>query len=75
MLWILHGFGMFWEIETIGYTGDEVKLAQHLNWTAVENSLPEGVCHLKLTDFCTLGTRGYVERFEDFLFRTKCAKD
>lgn len=60
-------FERFWEIKTIGYTGDEVKLAQHLNWTAVENSLPEGVGHLKLTDFCTLGTRGYVERFEDFL--------
>ena len=61
------GFEKLFQTKTIDYSGDEVRTAQYLNWKAVENSLPEGVGNLKLTDFCTLGTKGYIERFEDYL--------
>ena len=60
-------FKRFFDTKTIDYSGDEVRMAQYLNWTAVSNSLPVGVGNLKLEEFCTLGTRGYVERFEDYL--------
>ena len=61
------GIEKFFETKTIDYSGEEVRAAKQLNWKAVENSLPEGVGKLKLEEFCTLGTRGYVERFEDYL--------
>ena len=61
------GFEKFFETKSIDYSGEEVRTAQQLNWTAVSNSLPEGVGQLKLQEFCTLGTRAYVENFEDFL--------
>ena len=60
-------FKRYFETKTIDYSGDEVRTAQKLNWKAVSNSLPEGVGHLELKHFCTLGTRAYVENFEDFL--------
>ena len=64
---VVVGFERFFETKSIDYSGDEVRTVQSLNWTAVKNSLPEGVGNLKLEEFCTLGTRGYVERFEDYL--------
>eukprot|EP00438_Fugacium_kawagutii_P000699 Skav220040 [mRNA] locus=scaffold2981:259455:271618:+ [translate_table: standard] len=51
----------------VDYSGEEVKLAQDLCWEAVLNSLPLGVGQLKLEDFCTLGTKHFVENFEEYL--------
>lgn len=49
------------------YTGEEVKVAQRLSWSAVSPSLPEGVGCLPLEDFCRLGTLHYVQHFTDYL--------
>ena len=51
----------------VDYCGEEVKLAQSVTWAAVSESLPEGVGSLPLTDFCTLGTKRYVDEFEKYL--------
>eukprot|EP00438_Fugacium_kawagutii_P024289 Skav230446 [mRNA] locus=scaffold3496:112156:119103:- [translate_table: standard] len=51
----------------VDYSGEMVRLAQPLNWTAVANSLPEGVGKLKLEEFCVSGTKHYVENFEEYL--------
>ena len=51
----------------VDYCGEEVKVAQSVTWAAVSESLPEGVGSLPLTEFCTLGTKGYVDDFEKYL--------
>ena len=63
----LLGFKKFFSTKSIDYSGEEVRMAKQLNWTAVANSLPMGVGKLKLEQFCTLGTKGYVENFEQYL--------
>ena len=40
--------------KTVDYCGEEVKVAQHLEWSRVAESLPEGVGLLPLEDFCRL---------------------
>ena len=60
-------FQDFFTHRNVDYSGDEIKLALDLSWNAVEKSLPKGVGQLDLLDFCSLGTRAYVQNFEDFL--------
>lgn len=60
-------FKQFMSSRNVDYQGEEVKVAQQIVWDAVSNSLPEGVGSLPLQQFCTLGTRHYVENFEDYL--------
>ena len=60
-------FSEFFMRRKVDYCGEEVKVAQSVTWAAVSESLPEGVGSLPLTDFCTLGTKGYVEEFERYL--------
>lgn len=60
-------FGSFFRAKGVDYSGEEVKLAMPLNWEAVKSSLPERVGMLELSKFCSLGTRWYVDHFEDFL--------
>ena len=60
-------FSEFFSRRKVDYCGEEVKLAQSVSWAAVNESLPEGVGSLPLTDFCTLGTKGYVDDFERYL--------
>ena len=60
-------FEKFFTAKSLDYCGEEIKLAQELNWRAVANSLPDGVGQLDLLEFCTLGTKAYVECFESFL--------
>ena len=63
-------FEEFFMTKTIDYRGEQVKLGQALSWEAVKNSLPESVGCLKLSDFCTLGTKHYIENFEAYLMDT-----
>ena len=63
-------FDDFFLTKTIDYRGEQVKLGQSLCWEAVRNSLPDGVGCLKLADFCRLGTRHYIDHFEDYLMDT-----
>ena len=67
-------FEEFFMTKTIDYRGEQVKLGQALNWVAVESSLPDGVGCLKLEDFCTLGTKHYVQNFEAYLMDTSDMK-
>ena len=60
-------FEKFFLAKGISYTGDEIKLAQKLNWEAVCGSFPGEVGHLELSQFCTLGTRDFVLNFENYL--------
>ena len=60
-------FSDFFSRRKVDYCGEEVKLAQSVTWAAVSESLPEGVGSLPLSDFCTLGTKGYVDDFERYL--------
>ena len=60
-------FSDFFSRRKVDYCGEEVKLAQSVSWAAVSESLPEGVGSLPLSDFCTLGTKGYVDDFERYL--------
>ena len=59
-------FSDFLRIKGIDYKGDEVKLAVNLSWECLAPALPD-VGKLKLAELCTLGTRFYVDHFEDFL--------
>ena len=63
----VEGFEKFFETKNIDYSGEEVRTAQKLNWTAVSNSLPDGVGGLKIEDFCTHGTKAYVMNFEEYM--------
>lgn len=60
-------FSDFFARKNVDYTGDEVKLAQRVFWPAVCESFPEGVASLDLARFCKLGTKAYVESFEQYL--------
>ena len=60
-------FEKYFTSKSIDYAGEEVKVSLKLDWRAVSRSLPEGVGRLNLADFCTLGTKAYIENFEEFL--------
>ena len=60
-------FEKLFTTKDLDYSGEEVKLAQQLNWKAVEKSLPDGVGCLPLQEFCTMGTLEYVLNFEKHL--------
>ena len=60
-------FAKLFTTKDLDYTGEEIKLAQKLNWVAVERSLPDGVGQLPLQEFCTMGTLEYVLNFEKYL--------
>ena len=60
-------FKQLFSSKTIDYSGEEVKVAQRLNWTRVSSSLPEGVGQLPLEDFCRAGTLHYVQNFTEHL--------
>jgi len=51
----------------LDYSGEEVKVAQRLKWSAVSPSLLDGVGQLPLEDFCRLGTLHFIQNFTDHL--------
>ena len=60
-------FATVFKTKDVSYSGEEIKIAQTLNWKAVEPSLPEGVGMLPLQEFCRLGTLEYVLNFENYM--------
>ena len=60
-------FSQLFSSKTLDYSGEEVKVAQRLRWSAVAPSLPDGVGQLPLEDFCRLGTLHFVQNFTDYL--------
>ena len=61
------GFDIFFRSKGVDYRGEEVKVAQRFSWSSISPALPPEVGSVELKDFCTLGTKFYIERFEDFL--------
>ena len=60
-------FKQLFTTKTLDYSGEEIKVAQRLNWKCVAPSLPDGVGQLPLEDFCRLGTLHYVQHFTEYL--------
>lgn len=64
-------FEEFFNSKSVDYGGEEVRLAQSVNWEAVKNSLPSSVGELPVEEFCSLGTRHYIQNFENYLIPPK----
>ena len=60
-------FDHLFSSRTVDYCGEEVKVAQRLEWTRVSASLPDGVGQLPLEDYCRLGTLHFVQNFTSHL--------
>ena len=60
-------FDTFFQSKGVDYRGEEVKVPQRFSWTSLKPAMPPEVGSVILADFCTLGTKYYVEKFSDFL--------
>lgn len=60
-------FDIFFRSKGVDYRGEEVKIAQRFSWKSISPALPPEVGGVSLIDFCTLGTKFYVENFPKFL--------
>ena len=60
-------WGDFFAVRGVDYKGDEILNAQPISWASVRPALPTEVGQVPLVEVVQLGTRLYVERFEDFL--------
>ena len=67
-------FNQLFTTKTVDYCGEEVKVAQRLEWSRVAQSLPDGVGLLRLEDFCRAGTLHYVQNFTDYLLPMDAVK-
>ena len=59
-------FDVFFRAKGVDYR-EEVKVAQRFSWASISPALPPEVGGVSLVDFCTLGTKYYVQNFEEFL--------
>lgn len=57
----------FFQVKTIDYRGDEVKVGRWFNWNNVAPALPAEIGRVPLEDVCSLGCRHYVLNFDDYL--------
>lgn len=57
----------FFRSRTVDYHGEEVKVARHFSWHNISPALPPEIGRVKLQEICRLGSRHYVEHFDDFL--------
>ena len=64
-------WGEFYQVRSIDYKGDEVKIARTFTWANLAPALPREVGRVPLADLCTLGSRHYVEHF-DFYLKPRC---
>ena len=60
-------FDIFFRSKGIDYRGEEVRVAQRFSWRSISPALPPEVGGVSLLDFCTLGTKFYIENFQEFL--------
>eukprot|EP00435_Cladocopium_sp_Y103_P041058 s698_g11.t1 len=69
--WELHDSSVTWEnffrVKGVDYKGDEVLTAQVMRWQNVAPALPQEVGTVPLDDVVDLGSRHYVQNFEDYL--------
>ena len=60
-------FDTFFKSKGVDYRGEEVRLAQRITWETISPAMPPEVGGVSLLDFCSLGTRHYVENFSNYL--------
>ena len=60
-------FDIFFRSKGVDYRGEEVRVAQRFSWTSISPAMPPEVGGVELLDFCTLGTKFYIQNFPDFL--------
>jgi hypothetical protein len=60
-------FDTFFKSKGVDYRGEEVRLAQRITWETISPAMPPEVGGVSLLDFCSLGTRHYVENFSSYL--------
>ena len=60
-------FEVFFRSKGVDYRGEEVRVAQKFSWKTISPALPPEVGSVSLIDFCSLGTKYYVEHFPEFL--------
>ena len=54
-------------VKSIDYKGDEVQVARWFSWANVGPALPKEVGRVPLAEVCTLGSKHYVEHFDQYL--------
>eukprot|EP00438_Fugacium_kawagutii_P010787 Skav220899 [mRNA] locus=scaffold3880:174086:177691:+ [translate_table: standard] len=57
----------FFQVRSIDYQGEEVKVARWISWESLEPALPAEIGRVPLLDVCTLGCKHYVECIDQFL--------
>eukprot|EP00435_Cladocopium_sp_Y103_P038922 s627_g10.t1 len=57
----------FFNVRTIDYKGDEVKVARWFSWGNIQPALPADVGNVPLDQVCTHGCRDYVLNFDQYL--------
>ena len=60
-------FDVFFRAKGVDYRGKEVRVAQRISWESISPALPPEVGSVSFSEFCTLGTKYYVDNFEEFL--------
>ena len=55
------------QVRTVDYMGEEVKVARWFTWGNINPALPKEIGTVPLEEVCELGSRFYVEHFENFL--------
>lgn len=60
-------FDIFFRSKGVDYRGEEVKVAQRFSWSSISPAMPPEVGGVALLDFCSMGTKFYVEHFPEFL--------
>ena len=57
----------FFKSRSVDYRGEEVKVARYFSWANISPALPPEIGRVKLEEVCTLGSRYYVEHFDEFV--------
>eukprot|EP00438_Fugacium_kawagutii_P006828 Skav227026 [mRNA] locus=scaffold456:236256:249187:+ [translate_table: standard] len=57
----------FFNVRSIDYRGEEVKVAKWFAWKNLVAALPKEIGKVPLEEVCTLGCREYVENFDRYL--------
>ena len=57
----------FFQVRSIDYKGDEVRVARNFSWNNISPALPGDVGNVPLSEVCTLGCRHYVLHFDQYL--------
>ena len=57
----------FLQVKNVDYKGEEVKVGQWFSWSNIHPALPAEIDKVPLEEVCTLGSKHYVQFFDDFL--------